>query len=189
VVEDLHPGDEGEVEGPRPFPEAVFSPGIVGFPVAGEEGIEAIAKGIPEHGRLRSRWGIGKKAAPHAAPQGNKPRCMFADLGPRDLTRALGTTETSRRDKLTEMGVAVAVHGEEDNAGAVVDGDFGPGDEVDAQFLGPLVGADESIDAIAIGECEGADAEAVGFLHEFVGVAGSFEEGVDALAPEGGVDS
>ena len=49
------------------------------------------------------------------------------------------------------------------------------------------MGTDHPVNTVPIGESEGGKAEALGLLHQLIGMARPFEERKVALAPEGNV--
>lgn len=87
---------------------------------------------------------------------------------------------------MAEILVAVAVFDEDDEGGALREGEFGADDGVDAELAGALVEADGAGEGVAVGEGGGGEAGGVGGVGEALGRAGAVEEGIPAMSVEGG---
>lgn len=87
---------------------------------------------------------------------------------------------------MAKILVAVAVFDEEDEGGAIGEGDFSPDDGVDAELAGVLVEADGAGEGVAVRDGGSGHAGGVGGVGEAFGREGAVEEGIPAMGVEGG---
>ena len=209
MVEDLHGGHGGQAEPVRQFPQADLLQGLLRPAVPGQDHVQAVFEGRAERfgegggggqaRKVRAGRAGGRDVAASrtdspgarrpcsADPQGDQPRAVAAHLLPAHPAVPLGAAQVPGGQQPAEMGVAFPVLDQQHDLRAVPEADLRPHDQVDVQFPGADVGPHDAVHPVAVGEGQGGKPQAPAGLHQFLGMAGPFQEGVIALAPEGRV--
>lgn len=118
------------------------------------------------------------------SPQGDEVLAVFAELLPGDRRLSLGRTQASLAEQAAEVCVAWAVLYEQNERRAIGKRHFGAYDELYSYTTGFEMGLHDTVDTVTVGERHRGQAEEVAGLDEFSGMAGAFEKGEIALAPE-----
>ena len=178
MVEDLHGGRGGKSEAVGQLPEADLLQGLLRPPVPGQEHIQAVSEGRAEG----FQDGLGT-----ADPKRDQPWTVSAHLLPAHPAVPLGSAQVPGGQQPAEMGVAFPVLHQQQDLRAVLEADLRSRDQVDVQLPGADVGPDDAVHAVSVGEGQGGNAHVPAGFDQFLGMAGPFQEGVVALAPEGRV--
>ena len=188
VIEDLHGGHRGQLEPVGQFPEPDLRQHFFRSTVPGDQDVESILESCLEllQNRFRSGFRIRSRMGP-AAPEGNQPGAGTADFPPLQLELSFGGTQMSVGQQAAEIAVAFPVPDQQHDLRSVPEADLGSDNQVDTQPAGANMGSDNPVDAVAIGERQGRNALAETGFDQLLGMAGPFQKGVVALAPEGNV--
>ena len=187
VVEHLRARDQRQAVARGALAQDGLGVHFFGLQVAGDEGVEAIAKRLFQQHGQPIRCHRAQEPAAVSAPQRDQALGMGADLQPAHAALALGRAQPPGREQAAQVGVALAVLHQQDDLRAIVQADLRANHELQPVRLGRGVGAYDAVDAIAIGERKRGQPEPRGLLDEVARMAGAFQEGEVAFAPKGDV--
>ena len=199
VVEHLGGGGKGEGEPAAERCQPPLDPGVVGQPVARDQSIEPGAKRLPEpSGAPPPEILVLGSQQMASFPQRDKAVGAVGHLLPANAAFALGTAQAAGGDQLAEVGVAGPALRQQQQRGLPVrgvvrivgDGDLRADDQTRRPVAGCLpigglhVGTHHAVDPVAVGQDQCGNVELAAVLHELLRVAGPFQEGEIALAPQ-----
>ena len=204
VVEHLGGGGEGEGEPSAERRQPLLDAPVVGQPVARDQSVQTAAKRLLEQGGTPPPELLvlgGQQMAPF--PQRDEAGSALGHLLPADAAFALGAAQAAGGDQPAEVGVAGPALRQQQQRGRrssgvvriVGDGDLRTDDQprrprAAGLCLGCLaggglhVGAHHAVHPVAVGQDQRGNAELPAAPHQLLRMAGPFQEGEVALAPQ-----